>query len=115
VLPGVIIGDGAVIAAGAVVSKDVEPYTIVGGVPAKVIRLRFSPHIGQQLQQIAWWEWPLETIIERLADFQDENIETPLRKVGTPVSRVQQAFAHGKESIASPMVLVLKSHTLSAK
>ncbi|SKC05894.1 DapH/DapD/GlmU-related protein [Kosakonia radicincitans] len=82
VLPGVTVGDGAVIAAGAVVSKDVAPYTIVGGVPAKVIRLRFSPHIGQQLQQIAWWEWPLETIIERLADFQDENIEAFCEKWG---------------------------------
>ena len=43
ILPGVYIGDGAVIAAGAVVTKDVEPYAIVGGVPAKVIRYRFSP------------------------------------------------------------------------
>ncbi len=53
VLPGVTVGDGAVIAAGAVVSKDVAPYTIVGGVPAKTIRLRFSPQIARQLQQIA--------------------------------------------------------------
>lgn len=75
VLPGVTIGDGAVIAAGAVVSKDVAPYTIAGGVPAKIIRLRFSQQTGRQLQQIAWWDWPLETIIERLADFQDENVE----------------------------------------
>nr|WP_314420901.1 DapH/DapD/GlmU-related protein [uncultured Erwinia sp.] len=75
VLPGVTIGDGAVIAAGAVVSKNVEPYTIVGGVPAKTIRPRFSPQTGHRLQQIAWWDWPLETIIERLADFQDADVE----------------------------------------
>ena len=80
VLPGVTVGDGAVIAAGAVVSKNVEPYTIVGGVPAKTIRQRFSPQIGHRLQQIAGWDWPLETIIERLADFQDADVEAFCRR-----------------------------------
>lgn len=75
VLPGVTVGDGAVIAAGAVVTKDIAPYTIAGGVPAKAIRPRFTPAIARQLQSIAWWNWPLETIVERLADFQQENIE----------------------------------------
>lgn len=75
VLPGVTIGDGAVLAAGAVVTKDVSPYSIVGGVPAKPIRMRFTPAVAAQLQQIAWWDWPLEKLMANLADFQSGDIE----------------------------------------
>ncbi|MBG0761633.1 hypothetical protein BOO22_19695 [Vibrio cidicii] len=56
-LPGVSIGDGAVIAAGAVVSKDVPPYAIVGGVPAKLIKYRFEPEVIDGLLASKWWEW----------------------------------------------------------
>jgi phosphonate metabolism protein (transferase hexapeptide repeat family) len=75
VLPGVTVGDGAVLAAGAVVTKDVVPYTIVGGVPAKFIRERFSREVAEKLAVIAWWDWPFETIMARLGDFQSSDIE----------------------------------------
>ena len=53
---GVTIGDGAIVAMGAVVTKDVPPYAIVGGVPAKIIRYRFNNEIIEKLLQIKWWD-----------------------------------------------------------
>ncbi|MFH1498608.1 MAG: CatB-related O-acetyltransferase [Verrucomicrobiota bacterium] len=62
ILSGVTIGDGAVVAAAAVVTKDVPPYHIVGGNPAKIIRARFEPHIIEALLDIRWWLWPDDKI-----------------------------------------------------
>ena len=60
--PGVIIGDGAVIGANAIVTKDVAPYSVVGGVPAKIIKLRFTEAIIEELMQIEWWNYPLKVL-----------------------------------------------------
>lgn len=69
ILPGVTIGDGAILAAGAVVTKDVEPYAIVGGVPAKLIRYRFSEEYRKKMLEIKWWDWPVEKIEENIELF----------------------------------------------
>lgn len=69
ILPGVLIGDGAVIAAGAVVTKNVEDYAIVGGVPAKLIRYRFSKAQIDKLKKIKWWEWSHKKIEEHIEEF----------------------------------------------
>lgn len=71
ILDGVTIGNGAVVAAGSVVNKDVSPYTIVGGVPAKVIGKRFSEEQIAFLQDFKWWDKPFEWIKNNYQDFSD--------------------------------------------
>ena len=67
IMPGVKIGDGAIISSRATVVADVAPYTVVGGNPAKVIKERFPAETAAALQAIAWWDWPVEHITEHLA------------------------------------------------
>lgn len=69
VLPGVRIGHGAAIGAGAVVTKDVAPFTVVGGVPAKPLKMRFPEEVREGLLKLAWWDWPHDRIKAALADF----------------------------------------------
>ena len=75
ILSGVTIGDGAIIGTRAVVTKDVPPYTIVGGVPAKTIRKRFSDDTIAALLQISWWDWPEEKIKQHISDIQAGRID----------------------------------------
>ncbi|MFM9278219.1 DapH/DapD/GlmU-related protein [Paenibacillus jiagnxiensis] len=71
VMKGVHVGTGAVIGSGSIVTKDVEPYTIVVGVTAKPIKTRFPKEIVDSLLQIAWWDWPRELFIERFHELND--------------------------------------------
>ncbi|MGB4780219.1 chloramphenicol acetyltransferase [Microbacterium sp.] len=69
VKPDVRIGHGAVIASGAIVTKDVPDYAIVAGVPARIVRFRHIPDVAERLVRLAWWDWSHETLRERLDDF----------------------------------------------
>ena len=71
ILEGITIGDGAVVAAGAIVTKDVPPYAIVGGVPAKIIKYRFDEETIQKLLKLKWWEKDRAWIKSHAGDFDD--------------------------------------------
>ncbi len=76
VMAGIHIGDGAIIASRAVVTKDVPPYTIVGGVPAKTIRKRFDEETVRKLEALKWWDWPLEKIRRYLPYIKNGDIKS---------------------------------------
>ena len=67
IMPGVQIGDGAIIASRSVVTADVPAYTVVGGNPARRIKERFAPAVVDRLLALAWWDWPIEKITRHLA------------------------------------------------
>lgn len=75
IMPGIHIGNGAIIGTRAVVTKDVEPYTIVGGVPAKPIKKRFNDETIEKLQSICWWDWDKEKVREKINDIMCGNID----------------------------------------
>ena len=69
ILPGITVGTGAIIGAGAIVTKDVPPYAIVAGVPAEVLKYRHSPEQIKKLLQIAWWDWDEQKIVDNMDYF----------------------------------------------
>jgi len=85
IMPGVRIGDGAIIAAKSVVTGDVPPYTIVGGNPARPIRQRFDPEDVERLRRAAWWDWPVELITAHARTIM----------AGTPAEVERIAVEHG--------------------
>jgi virginiamycin A acetyltransferase len=85
VLPGVTIGHGAVVAAASVVARDVPPYAVVAGNPARVVRLRFSEEDVERLLRAAWWNWPIELVTKHARAIM----------TGTPAELERIATEHG--------------------
>lgn len=75
IMPGVKVGDGAIIASNATVTKDVAPYAVVGGNPAREIKKRFSDAQIADLLEIAWWNWPIEKLTRHVHILTDMDVE----------------------------------------
>ncbi|MDP7187819.1 MAG: CatB-related O-acetyltransferase [Candidatus Poseidoniia archaeon] len=86
---GVHIGDGAVVAAGAVVVKDVPPYAVVGGVPAKIIKYRHSPELRDTLIESQWWNWPIPAL-QVISDEFDHNTPLTIEKLELIKSKAKE-------------------------
>ena len=75
ILSGVKVGNGAVVAAASVVTNDVRPYAVVAGNPAREVKRRFTDDQVEALQRIAWWDWPLEQVLERVSELNGGGVE----------------------------------------
>ena len=84
ILPGRTIGTGAVVGAGSIVTRDVAPYTIVAGNPARVIRRRFEETTAERLEALAWWDWDHERLRQALPDFRNLSVDAFLERYEAP-------------------------------
>lgn len=100
--PGITIGDGAVIAAGAVVTSDVPPFAIVGGTPARLIRYRFPEHVIARIEQAAWWQY-------HVADFAGLDSADPIRFLDQLEARVEagEVQPHCPQRLNLPLILAV--------
>jgi virginiamycin A acetyltransferase len=106
ILSGVRIGDGAVVAAESVIVKDVPPYAVVGGNPAKIIKYRFDSDIISGLQRIEWWNWSSDEIRSRKADIRGE-VDAFVRKYDRPLDLYPRKSGRFVPRIAPPNVPLL--------
>jgi virginiamycin A acetyltransferase len=90
ILGGITIGDGAVVAAWSVVTKSVPPYTIVGGVPARVLRPRFPQEIVESLLRIQWWNWEDEVVLERVEELASNDLAAFTQKYDPSLETARQ-------------------------
>jgi acetyltransferase-like isoleucine patch superfamily enzyme len=81
IMSGVTVGNGAAIGAYSVVTKDIPDYAIMGGNPAKLLRMRFPPPIVERLQEIRWWDWPNERVRRAVPYLQSANVNEFLQRV----------------------------------
>ncbi len=95
ILSGVTIGDGAVVGAASVVTRDISPYTIVTGNPARPIRKRFEEQVIEVLLSIRWWDWPLEKIKLATPLLMSDDLQGFLARYGPLQERPGQAAGHG--------------------
>lgn len=80
ILPGVTLGDGSVVGAGAIVTRDVEPFTIVAGIPAKKLRARLSPEVEAKVRASTWWDWLPAELLAVAGQIQESVLEGPREK-----------------------------------
>ena len=113
IMSGVHIGDGAVIAANSHVVKDVPPYAIVGGNPAKIIRYRFAPDHVEALLRIQWYMWPDHVINERIRDIVNPEVETLIEKYDPALQHqiYRDSGVLGGKSFSQFQLRVLESYS----